>query len=75
MITHVRSLIHVYIFRMFAFQRMKEAGASLTTSESAILGLCEGSDHPDFREIQKIIWTEAPDSGLLFQTTKGETPV
>lgn len=61
--------------RMFALQRMKEAGAHLTTSESAILGLCEGSDHPNFREIQKIIWDAAPDSGLLGHTTGGETPV
>ena len=62
-------------FRMFAFQRMKEAGAHLTTSESVILGLCGGSDHPDFREIQKIIWDSAPDSGLLHHTIQGETPV
>merc|ERR1712137_929017 len=48
--------------RMFALQRMKEAGAFLTTSESAILALCGGSDHPNFREIQKIIWDSAPDS-------------
>lgn len=61
--------------RMFALQRMKEAGAHLTTSESAILGLCEGSDHPNFREIQKIIWDAAPDSGLLGHTVGGETPV
>lgn len=60
---------------MFALQRMKEAGASLTTSESAILGLCGGSDHPNFREIQKIIWDSAPDSGLLGHTRNGETPV
>ena len=63
------------IFRMFALQRMKEAGAHLTTSESAILGLCGGSDHPNFREIQKIIWDAAPDSGLLGHTVRGETPV
>ncbi|XP_052802762.1 isochorismatase domain-containing protein 2-like [Mya arenaria] len=61
--------------RMYALQRMKEGGAHLTTSESVILGLVEGSDHPDFRAIQKIIWDSAPDSGLLGKTFNGETPV
>ncbi|XP_045174774.2 isochorismatase domain-containing protein 2-like [Mercenaria mercenaria] len=61
--------------RMFALQRMKEAGAHLTTSESAILSMCGGSDHPNFREVQKIIWDAAPDSGLLGHTVGGETPV
>ena len=66
---------HFFFFRMYAFQRMRDAGAFLTTSESALLGLCCGSDHPDFRKIQKIIWDAAPDSGLLHHTIKGETPV
>ena len=60
---------------MISLQRMKEAGAILTTSESAILGLCGGADHPDFRAIQKIIWDPAPDSGLLGHTVQGETQV
>lgn len=51
--------------RMFAFDRMKTAGAFLTTSESIILGLLGGSDHVKFREVQKLIMTPAPDSGLL----------
>ena len=53
------------IDRMFAFDRMKTAGAFLTTSESIILGLLGGSDHPKFREVQKLILSPAPDSGLL----------
>ncbi|KAK3605551.1 hypothetical protein CHS0354_013192 [Potamilus streckersoni] len=57
--------------RMYAFKRMHEAGAFLTTSESMILTLCGGSDHPKFKEIQKLIWEPAPDSGLL----TGETIV
>ena len=44
---------------------MKDMGAFITTSESMILQLCEGSDHPEFSKIQKIIWDPAPDSGLL----------
>ncbi|XP_074661431.1 isochorismatase domain-containing protein 2-like isoform X2 [Tubulanus polymorphus] len=51
--------------RKYAFDRMKDAGAFLTTSESMILGLCRNAKHPKFRDIQKIIWDSAPDSGLL----------
>ncbi|KAK7488790.1 hypothetical protein BaRGS_00019925 [Batillaria attramentaria] len=51
--------------RMYALQRMQEAGAFLTTSESMMLLLCRDASHPKFRDIQKIIWEPAPDSGLL----------
>ncbi|RWS29400.1 isochorismatase domain-containing protein 2-like protein [Leptotrombidium deliense] len=51
--------------RMFAFDRMKSAGAYLTTSESVILSILGGSAHPKFKECQKLIMTSAPDSGLL----------
>ena len=44
---------------------MQEAGAYLTTSESMMLLLCRDAAHPKFRDIQKIIWEPAPDSGLL----------
>jgi hypothetical protein len=50
---------------MYALDRMKEAGAYLTTSESMVLLLCRGADHPKFRDLQKVIWDPAPDSGLL----------
>ncbi|ELU12199.1 hypothetical protein CAPTEDRAFT_177112 [Capitella teleta] len=61
--------------RMFALQRMREAGAVLTTSEAMLLGLVQGSDHPQFRKIQKIIWDAPPDSGLLSQRIDEGTPV
>ncbi|VDM98594.1 unnamed protein product [Thelazia callipaeda] len=51
--------------RMFALRQMEVAGAILTTSECAILGLLGGADHPKFREIQKIIMELPPDTGLL----------
>lgn len=50
---------------MFAFDRMKQSGAFLTTSESAILGLVGGSDHAKFKEVQKLIMEHAPDSELV----------
>ncbi|KAH9500459.1 Isochorismatase domain-containing protein 2, mitochondrial [Bulinus truncatus] len=51
--------------RMFAFQRMKEAGAHLTTSESILLGLIRDASHPKFKEIQKFIMEPSPDSALI----------
>lgn len=56
--------------RMFAFERMKAAGAWLTTSESVILGLVGDSSHPKFRDCQKLIMQSAPDSGLLTLLTR-----
>ncbi|CAI2350755.1 unnamed protein product [Caenorhabditis sp. 36 PRJEB53466] len=53
--------------RHFAFKQMEQAGAILTTSEAAILGLVGGSDHPKFKEVQKLIMTSAPDTGLVPQ--------
>ena len=44
---------------------MREAGAYLTTSEAAVLQLARDSAHPQFRQLQKIIWESAPESGLL----------
>jgi len=51
--------------RMYAFDRMRDSGAFLTTSEAVILGLAGGSSHPSFKQLQKIIWESAPDTGLL----------
>ena len=50
--------------RMVALDRMKAAGAWLTTSEAVILGLVADSAHPKFRDIQKLILKSAPDTGL-----------
>lgn len=50
---------------MYSFERMRNSGAFLTTSESVILGLAGGSAHPSFKQLQKIIWESAPDTGLL----------
>jgi len=51
--------------RMYALDRMRDSGAFLTTSEAVILGLAGGSSHPSFKQLQKIIFTSAPDTGLL----------
>jgi hypothetical protein len=44
---------------------MKQSGAFLTTSESLVFQLCKDAKQPEFKEMQKLIKTSAPDSGLL----------
>ncbi|XP_022099445.1 isochorismatase domain-containing protein 2-like [Acanthaster planci] len=51
--------------RLYAFERMRQSGAFITTSEAMLLQLLKGSDHPCFKEVQKLIQTSAPESGLL----------
>jgi isochorismate hydrolase len=51
--------------RKYAFKRMKQSGAYLTTSESIMFQLCKDAAHPKFKHIQKLIKTSAPQSGLL----------
>ncbi|KAI0227388.1 Isochorismatase domain-containing protein 2 [Lamellibrachia satsuma] len=51
--------------RMYALQRMRDAGAFLTTSESLLLQLLKDAANPKFRDVQKLIMDPAPDSGLL----------
>lgn len=51
--------------RMFALERMRQSGVFITTSESVILGFMDGSEHPLFRDVQKLIIPKAPDSCLL----------
>ena len=51
--------------RLFAFERMRQSGAFISTSESIIFELMGDSKHPKFKEIQPLIKVSAPDSGLL----------
>ncbi len=46
-------------------QRLRAAGAFISTSESVIFELLGDSKHPKFKEVQPLIKTSAPDSGLL----------
>eukprot|EP01119_Soliformovum_irregulare_P011224 TRINITY_DN2795_c0_g2_i1.p1 TRINITY_DN2795_c0_g2~~TRINITY_DN2795_c0_g2_i1.p1 ORF type:complete len:219 (+),score=30.14 TRINITY_DN2795_c0_g2_i1:20-676(+) len=50
--------------RMVAFERMKQSGAFLTTTESVILQLLQSADHPQFKEIQNLLKVPPPPSGL-----------
>lgn len=51
--------------RMFALERLREMGAIVTTSECALFMLLGDAKHPNFREVQALVKTAAPDSGLL----------
>ena len=53
------------MFCFFLVQRMKAAGAFITTSESVLFELMGDAKHPRFKEVQKLVITSAPDSGLL----------
>ncbi|PIO65255.1 isochorismatase family protein [Teladorsagia circumcincta] len=54
-----------HVDRKFGFKQLERVGAVLTTSECVLMGLLKGAAHPKFKEIQKIVMTEAPDSGLM----------
>lgn len=44
---------------------MRQSGAFISTSESILFELLGDSKHPKFKEVQALIKTSAPDSGLL----------
>jgi hypothetical protein len=41
--------------RMVALQLLNTAGAALTTTESLMLGLVGGADHPRFKDLSKLL--------------------
>ena len=50
---------------IFIFQRLRQSGAFITTSESVLFSLLGNGKHPNFKEVQALVKTSAPDSGLL----------
>uniref|UniRef100_A0A0K0F5H6 Isochorismatase domain-containing protein n=1 Tax=Strongyloides venezuelensis TaxID=75913 RepID=A0A0K0F5H6_STRVS len=50
--------------KKIALRHLEKIGAQVRTSESILFELIKTADHPKFREIQKIILTPAPDTGL-----------
>ena len=50
---------------MYAFDHLRQAGAFLTTFESIVLQLTRDANHENFKQIQQLIRTLAPDTGLL----------
>lgn len=50
--------------RTFAFERFRQSGAFVTTSDAILLQLIGDKDHQHFKAIQRLIMKTAPDSGL-----------
>ncbi len=48
------------IDRETAFRRLESAGATLTTTESAMFEWCERSGTPEFKEISRLVQEKAP---------------
>ena len=57
------TFIHNLIFALF--QRIRQIGGFVTTSECTLFMLMGDSRHPNFKEVQALVKTAAPDSGLL----------
>lgn len=51
--------------RLIAIDRLKQAGCIVTTHESVLFQLIKDKNHENFKEIQKLIVTLAPDTGLV----------
>ncbi|XP_057297600.1 isochorismatase domain-containing protein 2-like [Hydractinia symbiolongicarpus] len=51
--------------RMIAFERIRQSGGFITTSESLLFLLLQDAKHPNFRELQKLIMESAPYQGLV----------
>ncbi|XP_060064670.1 isochorismatase domain-containing protein 1-like [Ylistrum balloti] len=51
--------------RLFAYERFRHSGATVTTSEAILLQFIGDKDHPQFKPIQQLIKKSAPDSGLV----------
>ena len=52
---------------MFAFERIRQAGGFVTTSESILFMLLKDAKHPHFKAVQALIKEVAPYQGLVQQ--------
>ena len=51
--------------RLLAIDRLRQTGCVVTTHESVLFQLIKDKNHEKFKEIQKLILTLAPDTGLF----------
>ncbi|XP_074661349.1 isochorismatase domain-containing protein 1-like [Tubulanus polymorphus] len=54
--------------RLIAFDRLRQFGAIITTSESVLFQLLGDKDHPHFKQIQALVKGDTPDTGLLHRS-------
>ena len=47
------------------FQRMRQSGIFVSTSESVLFELMGNSKHSKFKDMQPLVKTSAPDTALL----------
>jgi nicotinamidase-related amidase len=50
--------------RLLAFERMRNAGAIITTSENVIFKLMKDKNHPKFNEVRKLVTEPSCPTGL-----------
>lgn len=50
------------------FQRLRQIGCFVTTSETVIFKILRDKDHPKFPEIRHLVKEASPDTGLLVST-------
>ena len=51
--------------RMIAFERIRQSGGFITTSESVLFSLLKDAKNAKFREVQKLVLQPAPEQGLV----------
>ncbi|XP_069686035.1 isochorismatase domain-containing protein 1-like [Periplaneta americana] len=56
--------------RLLAFERMRQIGCFITTSEAVIFKLLGDKEHPNFADIRPLIKTISPYTGLASNTAK-----
>ncbi len=53
--------------RLFALDRLRQAGAIIVTHESVLFQMIADKNHDKFKEIQGLMKNEGPDTGLLYR--------
>ncbi|XP_023712527.1 isochorismatase domain-containing protein 1 [Cryptotermes secundus] len=56
--------------RLLAFERLRQIGCFVTTSEAVIFQLLGDKEHPNFADIRPLIKTVSPYTGLAAYTSK-----